>query len=130
MAAFVARAVVLAVLSGASAACILVTGGTDGYEREPSDGGSDGGASSSIAFECASSAECAGDGGVCCLVVTSRTSASARCQAGPCDEAAGAQLCRTTTECAGKPCVAQRCALSGVNVALQACGALATCTPQ
>lgn len=124
------RTLAFTALAASAAACILVTGGTDGYERAPSDGGADGGASSSIAFECASSAECAGDGGVCCLVVTSRTSASARCQAGPCDEAAGAQLCRTTTECAGKPCLAQRCALSGVNVALQACGALATCTPQ
>lgn len=122
-------------IAAALSACILITGGTDGYRA------ADAGATSptcgadaqcaNIAIGCVSSADCTADGGaqVCCLMPTLTSGASAACGAQPCP-ALGAQLCGTSTECGGSECVEQQCTFGGETIMLQACGTILTCSPQ
>jgi hypothetical protein len=121
--------------AAALSACILITGGTDGYRA------ADAGVSSTmcgadaqcanLAIGCSSSADCATDGEaqVCCLALTSTTGASAACGAQPCP-ALGGQLCDTSAECGGSDCVEQLCTFGAEAIMLQACGTLPTCSPQ
>jgi hypothetical protein len=116
--------------------CVLITGGTSGYQ--PADAGSEGpgcgGDATCIDFPgCTSAANCTGEAGsaVCCLMPTSSagTSAVAACSSQPC---AGFQLCQTTAECSGGvQCILQTCTFGGVTFAnVQACGSLPTCSAQ
>jgi hypothetical protein len=123
------------VFAWALSACVLITGGTDGYRA------ADAGASSAtcgadaqcanIAIGCASAADCTADGGaeVCCLVPTSISGASAACGAQPCP-ILGAQLCATSAECGGPECVEQLCTFGGETIMLRACGTILMCSPQ
>ena len=131
--------------AGALAGCVLVTGGTDGYQYSPPvfDAGGDafdGDAPSGLTLGCLSALDCAGDaaGQLCCLDVTSATSAATVCQAPPCGGTFSIQLCKSSTECppvapdasaTGATCIPQSCGFSGATVTLQACGNVLTCTP-
>jgi|SRR5580658_5875625 hypothetical protein len=122
-------------LGAALSACVLITGGTDGYQA------ADAGTSSAtcgadaqcanLSITCSSSADCTTEGGaqVCCLVPTSTSGANAACGTSPCP-ALGAQLCDTSAECGGPECVKQLCMFGGEAIMLNACGTILTCSPQ
>ncbi len=117
----------------AAAGCVVVTGSTDGYEREPAtvttrDAGT---GSGNLDLRCLSATDCASDAGgqVCCVALAS-TSASAACQVGPCGGSLPVQLCAADSECSGSTCVLQTCTLAGSKVTVRACGTIPTCTPR
>jgi hypothetical protein len=119
----------------ALSACVLITGGSDGYRL------ADAGTSSAtcgadaqcanLSIECTSSADCTTDAAaqVCCLVPTSTSGGNAACSAQPCP-ALAAQLCQTTAECGGPDCVAQLCLFGGESIMVHACGTILSCSPR
>ncbi len=122
-------------LAAALSACVLITGGTDGYRvadagTTTTTCGADA-QCANLSIRCSSSADCTTDAGaqICCLVPTSTSGASAACGAPPCP-ALGAQLCVTTAECGGPDCVTQLCTFGGEAITLNACGTILTCSPQ
>lgn len=117
----------------APVSCVLVTGGTEGYELSPPPATqvtADAGAAS-LQLDCLAAANCGGVGdaasSVCCLDLAATGSAKSACQAGPCGGALPVQLCAAAGECAGGACVLQTCPLGGNVVDLRACGLLPTC---
>jgi hypothetical protein len=125
------RAIAGLAAAASIAGCFLVTGGTDGYQRAPQDGGSVGNDASGLVLGCVSAADCVGDGGapICCLT-PSASSFVADCQAAPCGGTFSIQLCKTNVECAGDAsCTSQQCTYSGSVVTIEACGSIPTCSP-
>ena len=131
-----ARAALAATAVGtALAGCLLITGGTSGYQLAPPEAGvcSFDAASLGVTVSCtcSSSTDCDGNGGAqfCCFGQTGATSAGSSCQAKPCDAAVGIQLCKTTAECVHSTCTPQTCTYSVVSIPVRACGSLDGCTP-
>jgi len=124
------------VLGAALSACVLVTGSTDGYQA--TEAGSSGAACGQDAtcpglmLECVSASDCNPEGGaqICCFAPTSVAGASATCSSQPCAAPLGAQLCRSSAECANEPCLPQSCTFSGVSITILACGNIIVCTTQ
>jgi len=117
-----ARRMVAALVAAALPGCLLLTGSTDGYQLV--DAGSEGGA-------CSSAADCAGDAGaqVCCLVLTSTSSAGSACAPQSCTQAPAVQLCKSDAECGNASCVSQTCTYGGLMVPIHACGNVPLCSP-
>lgn len=114
--------------------CVLITGGTSGYV--PADAGAAdamacAGDATCLGDGCRSAANCTGEAGgpICCLMPTSSGGVAATCTSEPC---LGIQLCQTSTEClSGTQCVPQICTFGAFTVSdIQACGTLASCSPQ
>jgi hypothetical protein len=122
-----ASVVVVLLLAGLLARCVIFTGGTDGYQLEDSGAGPllgpDGGGA------CRKAAECGDAGLICCVVLsgTNLAAATSICQSGPCTGQPPIQLCGKNAECAGGSCVLQQCSGGGATVSIKACGVIPTC---
>ena len=126
------------IMAAAPLGCALIMDlSTDGYHLAPGSRVTDGASScdaeagcSGLVLECASAADCDA-GAVCCLTVLSLSSASVACQSGAsCGDAGGSiQLCKSDGECGGTTCITQSCPFGGATVTIQACGAVALCSP-
>jgi hypothetical protein len=122
------------------AGCVIVTGSTDGYQLTAAsstfDAGAEAGeAGSGLTLGCVSAADCSGGGdgaaSVCCLSLTSTTSAATECGPSPCGGTFSVQLCKLTSECASDSgtCTSQSCSFGTASVTIQACGTVFGCTP-
>ena len=99
------------------AGCIFFTGGTSGYQLEPSDAGA-----TSIVID-AASCGCA-IGQTCCA---DPASASLLCQdAGACAFET-VQLCSANSQCENASCVTQQCSVPPYVVTLSSCGIVPGC---
>jgi len=135
------KIVMMMVFSVAGSGCEVVTNlGTSGYQMAEAGRAPDAACKTDACFdfECLGAGDCP-NGWVCCLDVSSTTSAGFVCTMGPaCSGPVPLQLCRTDVECpgsdagaaeAGPSCVHQRCSLGGNTVELEACGAVPGCFP-
>ena len=111
--------------------CILVTGGTSGYQ------GVDAGVPSVDAGVCLAddggvcvvpgcAIEPCSNGEVCCAGLIGTRTIGAACQTGPCG-LGYLPLCMTSKDCAGADCINQDCAVAGNTITLQICGVFPGC---
>jgi hypothetical protein len=105
-----------ALLLGAGAGCIVVTGGTNGYAQEYS------GSTLAVVLDAAVCGCSAGQ--VCCA---SESTGGLACQdAGPCGFGT-LQICASSAECQTQDCIVQTCATQQVTLTLPACGLIDGC---
>jgi hypothetical protein len=81
---------------------------------------------SALSLGCVAAKDCA-VGQICCLALTSSSSASVACEMG--STCSFAQLCQTDVECPGAQCISQQCSFGGPVFTFHACGNVLTCSP-